>query len=259
MKLHVFSDLHFEMSGSTAPSFFGSKEWRGLAGRADIAILAGDIGSTHPRHVQKTLVEPLRNFAESYPAVVYVPGNHEPYGNSLRVCREALAEHVVGNRHLSNVHVLSHDASERALVLEGRRVHGGALWFPSSEETREPWRRLFLSDFRLIEDIDDAPREHELTVEALRERVAPGDIVVTHHGPSRQSVPPEFAGSFVNCFFVTDLEPLIRTLRPALWVHGHTHSPMDYRVGETRVYANPRGYRGEDSNPEFWTRVVIEV
>ena len=66
MKLHVFSDLHFEMHASTAANFFGSEEWRGLAGRADLAILAGDIGSTHPRHVLKTLVEPLRTFGESY-------------------------------------------------------------------------------------------------------------------------------------------------------------------------------------------------
>ena len=142
---------------------------------------------------------------------------------------------------------------------EGRAIHGGALWFPSTEETRDPMRRRLLNDFHLIGDINDAPHEHEQLVASLRAGLSPGDVVVTHHGPSLLSVPTEFAGSIVNCFFTTDLEELIRTLKPAIWVHGHAHNPLDYRVGETRVYANPLGYPGEGSNSDFWQRVEIEL
>ena len=30
---------------------------------------------------------------------------------------------------------------------------------------------------------------------------------------------------------------------PALWVHGHTHTSHDYRVGRCRIVCNPRGYQ----------------
>jgi Icc-related predicted phosphoesterase len=30
--------------------------------------------------------------------------------------------------------------------------------------------------------------------------------------------------------------------QPLLWIHGHIHHNSDYRVGDTRVIANPRAY-----------------
>ena len=39
---------------------------------------------------------------------------------------------------------------------------------------------------------------------------------------------------------------LIEERQPALWVHGHTHDSCDYRVGNTRVICNPRGYENEN-------------
>lgn len=43
---------------------------------------------------------------------------------------------------------------------------------------------------------------------------------------------------------------------PELWIHGHVHAKQDYRVGDTRVIANPRGYPdrrgpGGRENPHF--------
>jgi len=259
VRLHVFSDLHFEMSARAAPEFFASKGWHSLEGRAEVAILAGDIGSTQPERIHETLVEPLHLFGQRYRTVFYVPGNHEPYGTSLRESAAQLRRHVLENDQLANVYFLSPERAEGFPTLGARVVHGGVLWFPLNAETQDRMRQRLLNDFRLIEDIDTAPEEHQHVVASLRERVLPGDVVVTHHGPSLRSVPECFRESIVNCFFTTDLEDLIRALRPALWVHGHTHSPLDYRVGETRVYANPLGYRGEGSNPAFWQRVEIEV
>jgi predicted phosphodiesterase len=259
VRLHVFSDLHFEISERTAPEFFVSQGWHSLERRAEVAILAGDVGSTQPGRIVDTLVEPLLLFSRRYRDVFYVPGNHEPYGTSLRECSAQLVRHVVQNPDLANVHVLRAFPAATPTAAAGRAIHGGSLWFPSTEETEDPMRRRLLNDFHLIQDIDDAPHEHEQLLASLRQRVSPGDLVVTHHGPSLLSVPTEFVGSVVNCFFTTDLEELIRTLKPALWVHGHAHNPLDYWVGETRIYANPLGYPGEGSNPDFWQRVEIEL
>jgi hypothetical protein len=259
VRVHVFSDLHFEISERTAPEFFASDGWHHLAGRAEVAILAGDIGSTRPERIEETLLEPLMLFGHRYRTIFYIPGNHEPYGTSLHESTAQLARHVVENPALANVHLLSSHDSRDGPKMGARTVHGGVLWFPSTAETEDRSRRRLLNDFRLIQDIDDAPKEHASVVASLRERVSPGDVVVTHHGPSFRSVPEEFQKSAVNCFFTTDLEELIHALKPTLWVHGHTHSPLDYWVGATRIYANPLGYRGEGSNPDFWERVEIEV
>ena len=65
-------------------------------------------------------------------------------------------------------------------------------------------------------------------------------VVVTHHGVHPQSVHPKYAGDALSAAYVSDLGELLQ--RADLWVHGHVHDSFDYRVGRTRVVANPRGY-----------------
>ncbi|HVJ59296.1 MAG TPA: metallophosphoesterase, partial [Burkholderiaceae bacterium] len=86
-------------------------------------------------------------------------------------------------------------------------------------------------------------------------------VVVTHFAPARGSIAARFAGSPINGCFVSDLEARIRQWRPQLWLHGHTHDSFDYRVGETRIVANPRGYapNGVIENAKFDPQLVIAV
>ena len=80
---------------------------------------------------------------------------------------------------------------------------------------------------------------------ALAEPFDGPTVVVTHHAPHLGSVAPRFKDPITSAF-VTDLEWLILKHQPALWVHGHMHTGFDYKVGATRVLANPRGYRTEN-------------
>lgn len=82
-------------------------------------------------------------------------------------------------------------------------------------------------------------------------------MVVTHHAPSPRSIPPEFRGDPLSACYASDLEDLIVDGRPALWVHGHIHTKVDYRVGRSRVIANPRGYPGEGN--AFDPQLVVEI
>mgnify|MGYP006329361721 CR=1 FL=1 len=70
-----------------------------------------------------------------------------------------------------------------------------------------------------------------------------------------------FAGSPLNACFVSDLEALVANSGAALWIHGHTHDSFDYRLGGTRVLANPRGYvcNGEAENPDFDPGLTVQV
>ena len=49
--------------------------------------------------------------------------------------------------------------------------------------------------------------------------------------------------------------------RARLWIHGHTHDSFDYRLNETRVVCNPRGYatEGVNENPWFDLNLVVDI
>jgi hypothetical protein len=57
--------------------------------------------------------------------------------------------------------------------------------------------------------------------------------------------------------FVSDLEALLGPAR--LWIHGHTHDSFDYRVADTRIACNPRGYAPFALNPDFNSALVVAV
>ena len=78
--------------------------------------------------------------------------------------------------------------------------------------------------------------------------------------PAPESVPPRFARSAINAFFVSDMTSHMRELEPRLWIHGHTHDRCDYRLGDTRVVANPLGYPNELRSLEaFEPALCLEI
>ena len=67
-------------------------------------------------------------------------------------------------------------------------------------------------------------------------------VVITHHAPSERSIPPYHLGSILNGAFASNLDWFVENSRVPLWIHGHTHHSVDYKIGETRVFSNQRGY-----------------
>lgn len=99
---------------------------------------------------------------------------------------------------------------------------------------------------------------------ALVSGVGPGDrvVVMTHHAPSPFSLPPDWEGwcgdPWLAASYATDLEDVMDAWgAPALWVHGCVPAAVDFRLGKTRVVANPRPRddRGQAFDPAF----VVEV
>jgi predicted phosphodiesterase len=83
-------------------------------------------------------------------------------------------------------------------------------------------------------------------------------VVVTHHAPSARSLAPATAHLPVSAAYGSHLDGLVEASGAALWVHGHTHHPVDYKIGATRVLSNPRGYPGEPVEG-FDAGLVVEV
>jgi Icc-related predicted phosphoesterase len=51
----------------------------------------------------------------------------------------------------------------------------------------------------------------------------------------------------VDAAYASNLEALIEAHGPTLWVHGHIHTCSDYRIENTRIVCNPRGYPDVES------------
>ncbi len=99
---------------------------------------------------------------------------------------------------------------------------------------------------------EDALRAHERALAALTQCMnaagARQTVVISHHAPSLQGLNGEHAGNGLDGAFASDLDALIASLNSVpVWVHGHTHIKRTYRVGDTLVRANCRGFEGRDA------------
>jgi Icc-related predicted phosphoesterase len=232
MKIHVLSDLHLEFAPVVWPEV-----------EADVVVLAGDIGVG--KHGLKWILQTIRD----RPAI-YVSGNHEYYGQKIPKLTRELKELAVG----TNVHFLENESA----VIGDVEFFGGTLW-TDFELYGNPVlagvaASVELTDFRRIRVEPTYRRFRPLDA---RQSV-PKRVVVTHHAPSARSLSPFFPNHPLNPAFASRLDELIEELAPAIWIHGHIHHPSDYRIGGTRVLANPRGYPGENRQG-FHPELVVEV
>lgn len=232
MRIQFYSDLHLECAPFAPPST-----------AVDVVVLAGDIhnGTAGVRWAAAACRAP----------VLYVAGNHEYYDGDI----DATALEL--DRAAGEAGVLLLDCTERELG--GVRFLGCTLWadytlVPAGRRPRAIENsRTRNPDFSAIRrgDRHFAPEDsialcgrHRGWLESrLDEPYSGPTVVVTHFAPHPGSIAPAFAHHPANPSFIVDLEALMG--RAALWIHGHTHTRFDYRVRDTRVVCNPRGYPGE--------------
>lgn len=252
MKIWLLSDLHLEYADLRQPLAIPD---------ADVCVMAGDLCRAPPNGVHWL----ARHIAQAMPCV-YVAGNHEFYKGSIK---EGLEDGKAAAAQFPNVHFLENDIA----VIDGVRFIGATLWtdyrieghpevamFHARERMndyrqiarqRNPWQRF------VPETAHRMHQQSRLFIETALKADPTKTVVVTHHLPHAKSVPSRFRGDLLNAAYASDLSGVIESGRPALWVHGHTHDSCDYRVGDTRIVCNPRGY--DDENSKFEAGMVIEV
>jgi predicted phosphodiesterase len=253
VRVHVLSDLHLERGGEPP-----------TAAEADVVVLAGDIGRG---------AQGLREAIAWWPRhrILYVAGNHEPYGHGLPGLIGELR--TVAAASPGHACVLERDE----IVIGGVRFLGCTLW--SDFDAAGPRRRArtmaicseLVNDYEQIAWTprartlrpEDTLRLHQASRRWLAHRLDAGfpgpTVVVTHHSP----LPPRvrltdplrraLAGAFVS-----DLTGLMGSDRVAVWIHGHTHRRVDVAVRGTRVVSNPRGYPHEPVDG-FDPALVLEI
>jgi hypothetical protein len=263
LRLWVLSDLHLDR-------FEG---WS--AGRippADVAVVAGGI-----TRGLVAAVGWLGQHLRPHMPVVFVPGPLEYFDTVLP------DESERGRRAaaFADVRLLDGDLT----VLDGVRFIGSTLWTDYrlyGEENRE-WAfqaaRLGLSELRWIrlsperhrqlrpEDAAELHMHARASLEDMARRHHDGPtIVVTHHAPHRLSLPPDarvtptrHLSGLLPASYASDLGDLVERMGACLWVHGAVPQPIDYRLGRTRILANPRGKGAERATGRFDPAFVVEV
>jgi predicted phosphodiesterase len=258
MKVQYFSDIHIEFTKPVGEI---------VDPAADVIIAAGDIG---------TGIDGLRwlqSMIKNKP-VVYVAGNHESYHNDIVAVRNALKYLSEG----TNIFVLDDSKVE----FDGVTFMGGTLWTDLTITGRysAPVPVYYgaaavkqgINDQKTIRH-NDGPftSEHWLNMHGatkffLKTEFAAMNpqktVVVTHHLPFPQSIDERYEGDTSNAGFASDLSDLLYVGMPKYWIHGHTHHPCDYMVGDTRVLCNPRGYtndRGGVENKDFSWNTSFEI
>jgi len=238
IKIQILSDLHFEFHDDYGKEFIDS-----LPVAGDVLVVAGDLSTA------SLLGESIYRLCDKFREVVYVSGNHEFYHSSFQGTEVILRDCV---SRLDNFTWLNGEKVE----VEGVNFIGDTLWFEEDPQNLD--LRKMLSDFCCIENFEpEVYHRYDKTYRQLSNDTKPGDVVVTHHMPSFECVDEYFQGSALNCFFATHCDEIIKKNKPALWISGHTHRPYDFKIGDTRMIANPLGYPHELVN--FNDSLVVEV
>lgn len=270
MKIKLVSDLHLEFSNVDIEN-----------NGCDVLVLAGDIMIAQDLHdfprdrvsdptiLQKSprllksqiFRDFLKRCSDRFPHVVYVAGNHEFYQGKWYATVDYLREEC---SHYPNVYYLENDIK----LIDNIPFLGCTLW--TDMRGRNPLVMYHvndaMNDYRIIRDEkngyrkispEDSVQRHENSLAWLRGAVKLYDrcVVVTHMAPSPLSIHERYKhDQYMNSAYHSDLTEFIMDHpQIKLWCHGHVHNPFEYKVGETTVACNPRGYEGYE--PETgWNR-----
>ena len=253
-RMQVFSDLHDDVASGAQPV---------LVEDLDAVVVAGDTcrGPVAGFRILRQIVpEPV--------PIVVVAGNHEFYrghfSSTLDDARRAAPAFgiafleddevvIAGVRFLGAVlwtdyalYGADRAAAAMSSARDGMNDHRLIGW------SKAPYRSFRPQDAALVHRASRA-----FLARSLATPFAGPTVVVTHHAPHPGSIHPRYEGDPLNAAFASDLTQLITTGKPACWVHGHVHSNFDYRIGDTRIVCNPRGYGAE--NTGFDPRMALEV
>jgi predicted phosphodiesterase len=257
------SDLHLEFD----PNIIINNDQN-----CDVLILAGDIcvGS----YFKKTEASPYYNIAQkthefftnvcqSFENVIYIFGNHEHYRGYIDETKNLIKEEL----NFPNLHILENEYID----IGDTRFIGSTLWtdMHGGDPLTMEMLRQGMNDFRLIEIKSktrkyrpaDARENHVSSKQYIFNEVQNHDkcVVVSHHSPSRHSIHPRYRNDYhMNGGYHSNLDEIIMD-HPSikLWIHGHTHDSFDYKINDTRIMCNPRGYNNE--NMHFDRNIVVEI
>jgi hypothetical protein len=220
-----------------------------------VCVLAGDIstGMTGvlwaeaeiPAHIQ----------------VIYVPGNHEYYGQDYTELNLKYKEY---NNLCTHVTILNNNFIE----VDGREFYGTPLWtdfglYGVSELSGEKWRKglndsVYIKDKGAQISAESFISWHAEALKFLaRAQPAENSVLVTHYCPDL-SISFKYRDHPLTPGFASKIPQELHK-KFAYHFHGHTHTSMNYEYSYgTKVRCNPKGY-GEENSYEFNDEMVMDI
>lgn len=271
LKVAYASDLHCE---------FGDIELKNTE-NVDVLVLAGDtvlVNFLH-EHPEPDVYPPEKDWGtkqglayqfrgffarinKEFPRTIIILGNHEFYHGYWFKSIEHFRDEI---KKYENITFLERESVE----IGGVVFIGCTLW---TDMNRGDVTTLYtikscMNDFRLIKNDqtnysilkpEETTIRHRTSLDFISNTVKKcGDkkcVVVGHHSPSRLSTHQKYEADYdMNGGYSSFLNQFIYD-HPQIeyWIHGHTHYPFDYMLGETNILCNPRGYdKVEESSKDF--------
>lgn len=272
--LRAISDVHLDFDVDGRWGLFGGfkKLWKPEPLKTDkdtALLLAGDIW-----HAKKSFdyrgTSWIGEISQQFQYVVIVLGNHDFWGGDLTKEYDNYRNNIA-KQNLKNVFILQNSS----LFFPGLKILGATLWTDFNDgsykvlETAK--KNSGMRDYMYISDGGQdllAHRlflEHQISKEFIfedspREYPEQKVVVVTHHSPSYKSAQKElfYKGNEMELsMYHSQLDDKIAKSEIDLWIHGHSHRAVDYKINNTRILSNPRGYADEDTGYDPWQ--VIDV
>lgn len=252
VKFQIASDLHIEYKNDNVDTKFSKY----IDPKADILILAGDIGSLYK-------IDQLKNFlnlaCSRFMYVLYVPGNHEYYRVPHGVPEVPM--HILHTRLLeldnmfSNLYVLN----RTSVCIDDVCIAGCTLW--SESKTNIPWyivriqgmnkekyNKMHRKDLKFVMKTIDYCRNNKKKL-----------LMVTHHVPTYKIMKGKKAKDKFISLYGSNLDYLLRHDYVHTWVCGHIHRNFDFITSMgSRLVGNQYG-KEKDNITDYKKNMTIEV
>lgn len=235
MRINLISDLHSEFEPYCHPKV-----------DADVLVVAGDHGNQFNYCVGKN--------DNHYKEHIVLAGNHDYYDN------------IISKFDIPNI-----PKPQKIYEIDDYVFVACTLWTNFwGEKLGRYDREIFagikgsLNDFHYIKGMT-LPKMMELfksDLQFIKDNVKKYKdkkvVICTHFAPSKKAIAKQYEGDSLNKYFVNDLDNFIlKNKNIKAWLFGHTHSSLDFMIGDCRCVCNPKGYGNE--NPDFDPCKIIEI